>query len=106
MKTLLVALFVLVSGMVVFADPVITVFYVDDGYDEQTEGWGVTHFDSINDAIDATTSNNFAIWVKMLILMEEILPSKRRIHHKPPSSMAVKMRLALILQMGKIMMPT
>ena len=33
-------------------------FYVDDDYDNTTPGWQIDHFDSIQDAIDASTSGD------------------------------------------------
>jgi len=33
-------------------------FYVDDDYDSSTPGWGITHFDKIQDGIDAALTQN------------------------------------------------
>ena len=33
-------------------------FYVDDNYDSSTPGWQVDHFDSIQDAIDASSDGD------------------------------------------------
>ena len=38
--------------------PDINTLYVDDDYDNTTEGWGVDHFNKIQDAIDAATDGD------------------------------------------------
>jgi len=37
--------------------PIIDQVYVDDDYDENTPGWGTTHFDSIPDALDGVADS-------------------------------------------------
>lgn len=37
---------------------IIPKFYVDDDYDNSTPGWQIDHFDSIQDAIDASSSGD------------------------------------------------
>ncbi|NIP31100.1 MAG: hypothetical protein GTN59_11215 [Candidatus Dadabacteria bacterium] len=37
--------------------PIIDQVFVDDNYDENTQGWGVTHFNNITDGIDAVADS-------------------------------------------------
>ncbi|MCK5635941.1 MAG: DUF1565 domain-containing protein [Thermoplasmatales archaeon] len=37
--------------------PIIDEVFVDDGFNENTQGWGVTHFDNIADGIDAVANS-------------------------------------------------
>lgn len=46
--------FIAINGNVSAA----TTLYVDDDYDSLTPGWGTTHFDKIQDAIDAASSGD------------------------------------------------
>lgn len=53
-----------------------TDFYVDDNYDASTPGWGTTHFATIQNAIDACTSNiDYTIHVNPGTYNENVLIS-------------------------------
>jgi len=63
-KELVVVLILISSSIAVFSyfeisrAETLPKFYVDDDYSSDTPGWGVDHFDNIQDAIDAATSGD------------------------------------------------
>lgn len=56
--------FLLIFPVLVFGQPQTPpTLYVDDDFDPSTPGWGVTHFDKINDAVVAATTYGTVILV-------------------------------------------
>jgi len=55
---LMVNCFISVNKLEYYRADILPKFYVDDDYDSTTPGWQIDHFDSIQDAIDASNSGD------------------------------------------------